>query len=52
VFGYITAMLASFFVGQDRGEGDEALPAEELAALRAEIAALHEQPQGGERNRR
>jgi voltage-gated potassium channel len=52
VFGYITAMIASFFVGQDRGEGDEALPAEELTALRAEIAALREELRGNERSRR
>jgi voltage-gated potassium channel len=43
VFGYITAMIASFFVGQDRGDRDQTLQAEELTALRAEIAALREQ---------
>jgi voltage-gated potassium channel len=47
VFGYITAMLASFFVGQDRGEELQP-PGDELAALRAEIAALREQLAAGE----
>jgi voltage-gated potassium channel len=42
VFGYITAMLASFFVGQDRSVEQQDLRAEELIALRAEIAALRE----------
>lgn len=51
VFGYITAMIASFFVGQDRGETEGVLSTEELAALRAEIAALREQLQAtGVRN--
>lgn len=52
VFGYITAMIASFFVGQDRGESDQTLPAEELVALRAEIVALREELQRSERLRR
>lgn len=51
VFGYITAMLASFFVGQDRGEAEGGLSAEELAALRAELAALREQLQNAGRPR-
>jgi hypothetical protein len=42
-------MIASFFVGQDRGEGEQSLPAEEIAALRAEVAALGEELRGGER---
>ncbi|NTU79467.1 MAG: ion transporter [Chloroflexales bacterium] len=43
VFGYITAMIASFFVGQDRGEHDQTMPSDEIAALRDEIAALREE---------
>jgi voltage-gated potassium channel len=52
VFGYITAMIASFFVGQDRSETEQAIPAEELAALRAEIAALREELQRSGRSAR
>lgn len=52
VFGYITAMIASFFFGQDRGENDQTLPVEELVALRAEIGALREELQRSERLRR
>ena len=52
VFGYITAMIASFFFGQDRGESDQTLPVEELVALRAEIGALREELQRSERLRR
>ncbi len=51
VFGYITAMIASFFFGQDRGESDQTLPVEELVALRAEIGALREELQRSERRR-
>jgi len=51
VFGYITAMIASFFVGQDRGEAEGGPSAEELAVLRAEIAALREQLQNDGRSR-
>jgi voltage-gated potassium channel len=51
VFGYITAMLASFFVGQDRGETEQDLRAADLVALRAEIAALREELAAGERRR-
>jgi voltage-gated potassium channel len=50
VFGYITAMLASFFVGQDQGEAASGSSAEELAALRAEIVALREQLQATKRS--
>ena len=41
VFGYVTATLASFFIGRD-AEDDEAeiAGAQSIAALRAEIAAL------------
>lgn len=43
VFGYITASLASFFVGQDAGDRDAPVAGSaELDALRAEIAALRE----------
>lgn len=51
VFGCITALLASFFVGQDRGEAGQAVPAEELAALREELAALRAELQRSERLR-
>jgi voltage-gated potassium channel len=43
VFGYITASIASHFVGQDRDAGTderERVSASEIAALRREIAAL------------
>lgn len=43
VFGYITATVASYFVGQDRQELPVSLAAEDIAALRVEIAALHAQ---------
>ena len=44
VFGYITAMLASLFIGQD-AEGDEGelAGARELRALRDDIAALRQE---------
>lgn len=37
VFGYVTATLATFFIGRDAATGDSALR-EEIAALRTEIA--------------
>jgi voltage-gated potassium channel len=40
VFGYITATLASFFVGQDAQDRDDELLRSELAALRAEVHDL------------
>lgn len=40
VFGYITATLASFFVGRDADERDTRQLSTELQALRAEIHAL------------
>ena len=40
IFGYITATLASFFVGQDAQERDEALLHAEIVALREELRAL------------
>jgi len=43
VFGYITASFASFFIGRDAEEASGAIAgAEELAALRDEIAALRQ----------
>ena len=43
VFGYVTATLATFFVGRD-AESDEAevAGAKQLAALRAEVSALRQ----------
>ena len=43
VFGYITASLASFFVGRDAARSGDSLP--EISALRGEIAALRRQMQ-------
>ncbi len=40
VFGYITATLASLFVGQDAEERNEELLRSEIAALRDELRAL------------
>ncbi len=40
VFGYITASFASFFIGRDSEENGEASAASDMAALKAEIAAL------------
>ncbi len=41
VFGYVTASLASFFVGRDAESKDsEIASAKEIAALRSEIKAL------------
>ncbi|MDZ7854069.1 MAG: ion transporter [Halomonas sp.] len=47
VFGYVTATLATFFVGRD-AENDQAelAGARELAALRRELTALREDIQG------
>jgi len=43
VFGYITASLASFFIGQDASDRDAPVAGHgELEALRAEIAALRQ----------
>jgi voltage-gated potassium channel len=46
VFGYITATIASYFVGQDR-QVESPGAAEAIAALRQEIAALRAQLAGG-----
>jgi voltage-gated potassium channel len=46
VFGYITATLASFFVGQDAEERDEERLYSEIVALRTELQALRLEIQG------
>lgn len=47
MFGYVTATLATFFVGRDAENADaEIAGAESISALRAEIAALREEIQG------
>ena len=43
VFGYLTATIASFFIGQDAAEGR---PDSDMATLRAEVAALRAQVAG------
>jgi voltage-gated potassium channel len=40
VFGYITAAVASFFVGRDRTDTNSLATADEVRALRTEIAVL------------
>ena len=43
VFGYVTATLATFFVGRDAESAEaEIAGSDELAALRSEIKALRE----------
>lgn len=47
MFGYVTATLATFFVGRDaENPTAEIAGAESISALRAEIAALREEIQG------
>ena len=47
VFGYLTASLASFFIGRDAEREDaEIAGAAAIAALRNDIAALHEEVRG------
>lgn len=44
VFGYVTAVLASYFIGRDaENEEAELVSAKPLKELRSEIAALHEE---------
>lgn len=46
IFGYVTATLATFFVGRDAEESEgELAGARELAALREELRALREELQ-------
>ena len=43
VFGYVTATLATFFVGRDvENDAGELARAKQLAALREEVSALRE----------
>ena len=42
IFGYVTAVLASFFVGRDADTAGELAGAQSIKELRQEIAALHE----------
>lgn len=48
VFGYVTANIATFFIGQDVDQNEETGVASEktLQALRAEIASLRQEFQG------
>jgi voltage-gated potassium channel len=43
VFGYVTATLATFFIGKDAKDRVGVAGASELQALRQDIAALREQ---------
>ena len=43
VFGYVTAALASFFIGRDAESEAALVSAQPIKELRAEIAALHEE---------
>ena len=43
VFGYVTAVLASFFVGRDADGAGEVAGAQAIKELRHEIAALHQE---------
>lgn len=44
VFGYLTASLASFFIGRDAERDDTEIPGRsDIAALRTDIAALHDE---------
>lgn len=44
VFGYITASFASFFIGQEaKSDASEVASSSQVAALRAEIRALHKE---------
>jgi voltage-gated potassium channel len=51
VFGYVTAALASYFIGRDADAEDaELVSAKPLKELRGEIAALHEELRALRRN--
>ena len=43
VFGYVTATLASFFIGRDAGGDGDVAGAQSIDALRVEISALREE---------
>jgi voltage-gated potassium channel len=44
VFGYVTATLATYFVGRDAGNAEsEIIGAEDIKALRREIAQLRQE---------
>jgi len=44
VFGYVTATLATFFVGRDAGDAEaEVAGAEQIERSQAEVAALREE---------
>jgi voltage-gated potassium channel len=44
VFGYVTATLATFFIGRDaEDDGAELAGAKQLAAVRDEVTALREE---------
>jgi voltage-gated potassium channel len=44
IFGYVTATLATFFIGRDAEDSSaEIVGAKAIEALRAEIAALHDE---------
>ena len=47
VFGYVTATVAAFFIGRDaENPGTEVAGAEQIEALRQEIALLREEVRG------
>ncbi|RRR77757.1 MAG: ion transporter [Candidatus Viridilinea halotolerans] len=43
IFGYLTAILASIFIGQDRTEAEQGPATAEIVALHTEIKALRQQ---------
>ena len=43
MFGYVTATLATFFIGRDKAQRSASPPTEAVSALRREIAALREE---------
>jgi voltage-gated potassium channel len=51
VFGYVTATLATFFIGQDANDNEaEIVGAESIDALRDEITALRTEIQSLRQN--